>query len=105
MRKFKGLFFLIITTLILFVAIGCGGSKIELSFDESTYQVEVGKELTLNPTVKNEKNEEYELEFFSEDETIATYINGKVKGLKVGETKVKRSEEHTSELQSRENLV
>ncbi|HHX00025.1 MAG TPA: hypothetical protein GX740_01800, partial [Acholeplasmataceae bacterium] len=89
MRKFKGLFFLIITTLILFVAIGCGGSKIELSFDESTYQVEVGKELTLNPTVKNEKNEEYELEFFSEDETIATYINGKVKGLKVGETKVK----------------
>lgn len=91
MRKFKSLFFLIIAAFVLFVAIGCGGSKIELSFDNETYTVEVGKEITVAPTVKNEENEEYTLVYSSTDETIATYIDGKVKGLKVGETDIKVS--------------
>ena len=33
----------------------------------------------------------YELEYSSEHETVATYANGKVTGIAVGETKVKVS--------------
>ncbi|MFA5670681.1 MAG: InlB B-repeat-containing protein [Balneolaceae bacterium] len=73
----------------MIVAIGCGGTKIELSFEEETYTVEVGKELPLEPAVKNEKDEEYKLVFSSEDTAVATYVDGKVKGIAVGEVKVK----------------
>src|SRR5690554_757907 len=77
--------------LVMIVAIGCGGTKIELSFEEETYTVEVGKEITLEPTVKNEKEEEYTLVYSSSDTAVATYVAGKVKGIAVGETKVKVS--------------
>jgi len=88
-RNFKNLFLLMLMALVMIVAIGCGGTKIELSFEEETYTVEVGKELPLEPTVKNEKDEEFKLVFSSEDTAIATYVDGKVKGIAVGEVKVK----------------
>lgn len=89
MRTFKNLFFLMLMALVMFVAVGCGGSKIELSFEEETYTVEVGKDIPLTPTVKNEDEEEYKLVFSSEDDAVVTYVDGKIKGIAVGETKVK----------------
>lgn len=91
MRRFKNLFIVMLIAFVTVVAIGCGGTKIELSFEEETYSVEVTKEITLTPTVKNEKDEEYTLVFSSEDTAIATYVDGKVKGIAVGEVKVKVS--------------
>jgi len=90
-KQIKCLLVLMLSALVLVVAIGCGGSKIELSFDNATYTLEVGKDLPLAPTVSNPNNEEYELEYSSEHETVATYANGKVTGIAVGETKVKVS--------------
>lgn len=89
MKNFKNLFILMLMALVLFVAVGCDGSKIELSFEKQAYTVEIGKELTLLPAVVNEDGIEYVLVYSSGDDSIATFVNGVVKGIAEGEVEVK----------------
>ena len=88
-KNFKSLLLLLVIGLVTIVLIGCGSSKIELSFEEQKYTIVVGHELDLEPVVVNEDDIEYELDYSSVDPTIATYKNGVVKGLKAGSVVVK----------------
>ncbi|MFA7530002.1 MAG: InlB B-repeat-containing protein, partial [Bacilli bacterium] len=89
MYKFKRAFIVGFASVILFMVSGCGGAKIELSFEKESYEVTVGKELELMPTVKNADEKDYALKFSSEDEDIATYVDGVVKGVGVGQVTVR----------------
>jgi hypothetical protein len=99
MSKFKNLFFLMLMALVMLFVIGCDKTpKIELSFSEATYTIEVGEEIPLEPVVKNDKGEEFTLVFESLDEAFVTYVDGKIKGIAVGEAKVRVSLEGYSEI-------
>ena len=64
--------------------------KIELSFDKNSYEVTVGEEIEVTPTVKKGKDVgEVKLVYSSKNPNIATYVNGIVTGVAVGETKSK----------------
>src|SRR5690554_5601646 len=89
MYKFKRAFIVGFASVILFMVSGCGGAKIELSFEKESYEVTVGKELELMPTVKNADEKDYALKFSSEDEDISTYVDGVVKGVGAGQVKVR----------------
>jgi len=97
MSNIKKIAFLFIAIFTIIVFVGCDGSKIELSFEKESYTVNVGEEINLLPNVVNPKNEEYKLVYSSENPDIATYVDGKVKGIKVGETNVKVSLEGNKE--------
>ena len=88
MYKFKRAFIVGFASVILFMVSGCGGAKIELSFEKESYEVTVVKELELIPTVKNADEKDYALKFSSEDEDIATYVDGVVKGVGVGQVRL-----------------
>ncbi len=89
MYKFKRAFIVGFASVILFMVSGCGGAKIELSFEKESYEVTVGEELELMPTVKNADEKDYALKFSSEDEDIATYVDGVVKGVGAGQVTVR----------------
>lgn len=88
-KNFKSSLLLLVIGIVTIVLIGCGSSKVELSFEKQTYTIVVGDELDLEPVVVNEGNIEYELVYSSVDPEVATYENGVVKGLKAGSVVVK----------------
>lgn len=89
-RHFKSFLFLFLLGLVVFFVVGCEKTKpIKLSFEETKYTVEVGKELTLAPVVVNEDKLKYVLVYSSENDSIATYKDGVVKGIVAGEVEVK----------------
>ena len=90
-KFFKNFLALVVLALVMVVLAGCKKDEsIELSFAQSSYQVTVGEELEIKPTVKKGKDVgEVKLVYSSENPNIATYVNGKVTGVAVGETKIK----------------
>lgn len=87
----KNFLSLVVLALVMFILAGCKkDDKIELSFAQSSYDVIVGEELELQPEITKGKDvKEVKLVYSSENEEVATYVDGKVTGVAVGETKVK----------------
>lgn len=82
--KRLGLMVLLLLSAVL-VLVGCD-KKVKLSFEKNTYTVVQGETLELKPEVEG-KN--VELVYSSEDDKIATYVDGQVKGIAIGKTKVR----------------
>ncbi len=84
----KKLFVSLLVLMMAFVLVGCNTDP-TLSFDVTEYNIKVGGEETLSPKVTRLEGEAKDLvEYVSEDATIASVTDGKLKGLKAGETQI-----------------
>ena len=91
-KVFKNIFLIMILSLAVFFFIGCTkDDEIKLSFESTSYSVKVDETLKLAPKIEKGKDvvEKIDLVYSSEHPEIATYTNGEVKGILVGETKVR----------------
>ncbi len=88
MKKMIAILMILVGTFIL---VGCGSKKPTLSFEETSYSINVNEEVTLQPKVGNmDKGVDpaNAVKYSVADPTIASVTNGVLKGLAVGETKV-----------------
>ena len=92
MLKLRKKLFLILSMVgVILCLVSCiPDGYIKLKFDEELYTIKVGEKLDVMPTIVKDSHESnYELVYESSEQTIATYIDGIVTGLKEGTTKLK----------------
>lgn len=66
-------------------------TSLKLSFEQNEYELEVGEELELVPTIKNAGEEPLTFVWKSYNEDVASVLNGTVTGNLIGKTQVKVS--------------
>lgn len=92
MLKLRKRLFLILSMVgVILCLVSCiPDGYIKLKFDEELYTIKVGEKLDFMPTVVKDSHESnYELVYESSEQTIATYIDGILTGLKEGTTELK----------------
>ena len=92
MLKLRKRLFLILSMVgIILCLVSCiPDGYIKLKFDEELYTIKVGEKLDFMPTVVKDSHESnYELVYESSEQTVATYIDGILTGLKEGTTELK----------------
>lgn len=93
MLNIRKRFFLLLTIVgLLFGIAACTNNDdyVRLSFDNDVYEVKVGQTIDVTPIVNKGSNVgAVTIEYTSYDDQIASYSNGKLQGLRVGETVIK----------------
>lgn len=92
MLKLRKRLFLILSMVgVILCLVSCiPDGYIKLKFDEELYTIKVGEKLDFMPTVVKDSHESnYELVYESSEQTVATYIDGILTGLKEGTTELK----------------
>lgn len=93
MLNIRKRFFLLLTIVgLLFGIAACTNNDdyVRLSFDNDVYEVKVGQTIDVSPIVNKGSNVgAVTIEYTSYDDQIASYSNGKLQGLRVGETVIK----------------
>ncbi len=93
MLNIRKRFFILLTIVgLLFGLAACTKSAdfLKLSFDNDTYEILVGQTINLEPMVsKGSSVGDVQIEYTSYDDSIATYSDGLLTGVEVGETTIK----------------
>lgn len=90
-KNYIRLFLLIAVFAFAFTLASCGNdsNSIQLDFEQTSYDLELGQNLTLEPVLKNAGETNYEFKWSVEDETVVECNEGELTAIGVGSTTVK----------------
>lgn len=85
----KSMFLVMLVAMLTIVLVACGGKKVEsIEVSATDVTVMMGKSVTVEARVKPENATDVKLTWETENDRIATVVNGTITGVAVGKTKV-----------------
>ena len=90
MKKRFFLLFIMVGLLVTLASCAASNKYVKLTLDSDYYEIYKGQTLEIKPIVnKGSAVKDVTVEYSSYDETIATYVDGKLQGVEYGETIIK----------------